>query len=87
MLDAVQYAATVSCTYCLINEGRDLVYLFHCSIFITKSVWHIVGVWVFLFCFNMKELSTPDVKKAGIPLRNKIGNITHGLLYQPWSFQ
>lgn len=40
-----------------------------------------------LFYFNMKKLSTPDVKKADISLRNKIGSITHCLLlYQPWSF-
>ena len=41
-----------------------------------------------LFCFNMKELSTPDTKKVYIPLRNKTWSLTHCLLpYPPGSFQ
>lgn len=75
----------------LINECRDPIYFFHCSVFNTKCVWHIIGVhvcFVHFVLFNMRELSTPNNKKTHLPFRNTIYSITHFLFpYQPRSFQ
>lgn len=75
---ALQCASRVSCTYSLIHEDRDPICLSHCSVFSAKIAWHIVGTQVW-FCFNMKELSTPD-NKIHLPFRNKIWSITQCLL-------